>query len=164
MGLSFSILSIGPRIAKEDGKLVARTSFRVALLSLGLSWRNVVVDPKRRKIIISKRLFWFFKRKRVIPFRFIESVRYGYDDLSGNSDWPAAAQTFDYFKVGLKLYNGEIIPLFNFLGRGSFVNNSVMPDWWYWSKSCTSASGTQEQESKLYVELLQHLIGKPLSA
>jgi hypothetical protein len=164
MALGLSILSMSPKISKESGKLIARTSGRFALLTFGLRWRKVVIDPKHQKVIITRRSLWFFERRRVIPFRFIESISYGYNDVSGTSDWGGAGQTFDLFRISLRLADQETVPLFSFFGRGSFDNNSVMPDWWYWSEYTTSVSGTQEQESRLYAELLKEMIGKPLSA
>jgi len=164
MVLGLSILSMRPKISKEGGKLSARTSVCFALFTLGLHWRKVVIDPKHQKVIITRRSLWFFEQRRVIPFRFIESIGYGYNDVSGTSDWGGAGQTFDVFRISLRLVDQESVPLFSFFGRGSFINNSVMPDWWYWSEYTTSLSGTQEQESRLYAELLKQMIGKPLSA
>ena len=100
----------------------------------------------------------------MIPFRFIESIRYGYNDVSGNSPWSEAGPTFDVFRISLRLCDQEVVPLFSFFGKGTFVNNSIMPDWWYWPEYAMNVSGTQEQESRLVAELLRHMIGKPLSA
>src|ERR1700738_5034632 len=109
MGIRLSVLSVGPRIAKKDGKLVARTSLWVGLFSLGVSWRRAIVDPKHKKVTIRRRLLWFWKRERAIPFRWIESIRYGYNDLSGNSSWPmAAGQAVDVFQGSLGRWDAEI--------------------------------------------------------
>jgi hypothetical protein len=164
MLLGLSVLSMSPKIWKENGKLIARTSGCFALFTFWLHWRKVVIDPKHQKVIITRRSLWFWEKRRVMPFRFSESIAYGYNDVSGTSDWGGAGQTFDVFRISLRLADQETVPLFSFFGRGSFVNNSVMPDWWYWSEYTTSMSGTQEQESRLYAELLKRMIGKPLSA
>ena len=162
MSLSLSFLSIGPRIANIEGKLVARTSLPVAIFTLGVCLRSVAVDPKRKKIVITRRALWFCKRRRTIPFRFIDSIYYRYNDLSTSSTWHG--RSFDVFQVSLKLVDQEIVTLFNFAGRGGFVNNTIMPDWYYCSESAAAVTGTQDAESRLYVDMLQRMTGKPCSA
>jgi hypothetical protein len=162
MTIAFSSLAIGPRIQKRDGKLIAQTGYRVLVPSLGLYFRKVTVDPKREKITIARRLLWCFKQTRVIPFRFVSAVFYRYSDVSGTSNMPWSGKTFDHFIVGLRLSDNEEVPLFHFFGEGAFVNNTFLPDWLYWQEYVLDSSGTQEQESRAYVELVKQMINVPL--
>jgi hypothetical protein len=164
MALSFSLLSIGPRLEKRDGQLIARTCWRVWLAFLGSYERRLTVDPKRQNISIFRRYLWFFRRTKEIPFHSVKAVLYRYTDVSGNTNWAWWGQTYDHFTVGLQLHDFEEVNLFHFFGEGTFVNNTRLPDWLFWEQYVTTVSGTQEQESRAFAELLQHMIGVPLTA
>ena len=161
-GLSF--LSVGPRIAKQDGKLVATTSWPVLLLTLFLLRRTVVVDPKQRMIRIRRRSCWLFLRQQSIPFKRVRSVTYSYEDMNPFTEFGLAGDTFDAYSVKLRLHSGKEVDLFQFPGEGEFSNRlRVLPDWFYWDEYLTDLTGTQATASKRYVELLQKLLQVPLT-
>ncbi len=158
MAISSPLLSICPRVRKVKGALVARTNLTLRILSLGLMNRKVRVDRNKEEVTISRRLFWFYPRRRRIPFAHIEAVTYSYQDWAADS-WTWAHDSVDLFSVGLRLHGGGETHLFYFYGDGTFQNDGPLPDWWYWEEFLTDFSGTQERESKLFVDVLSKMIG-----
>jgi hypothetical protein len=159
VALSSRFLSVCPRISKSKGKLVATTALLLRILTLGCLYRKVVVDPKRRRLTLSRRYFWLFFRRRRIRFEWIEAVTYGYQDWALGSSATWAHDSTDVFSVGLRLHGGNELRLFSFFGDGTFSNNGPLPDWLYWGNYLFDTSGTQEKESRLFVELLSRMIG-----
>lgn len=153
------LLAICPRIRKEENHIVLSTAWRMRLLLLGLMLRTVTIDPEKKRLIISSRYFWLFHRERKIPFSKIEAVTYGYEDISPESWFAFAHDSFDCFKVGLRLADLSEVHLFNFLGDGTFDNQSVVPDWMYWDQFAFDLSGSQEKESRVLVDLLSKMMG-----
>jgi hypothetical protein len=163
MAIVVPFLSMCPRIRKSKGKLVARTCVLAGVLSLGLLLRRVVVDPKHKRVTVSRRLFWFFAKRVVIPFKHVESVVYSYEDWNAGTDWGWAGHTTDQFRVALKLIGGEEVHLFHFVGEGSFVNNSPFPDWMYWDQYVFDYSGDQVGASRAFAEVLKKMMGVSLT-
>jgi hypothetical protein len=159
VAISFRILSVCPRVRKRKGKLVATTAWRLRVLTLGWLYRKVVVDPKRKELIISCRYFWLFHRRRRLRFGGVEAVTYGYQDWAAGASWRWAHDSVDLFSVGLRLYGGQDLHLFYFYGDGTFTNDGPLPDWLYWDDYLFDISGTQEKESRAFVELLAKMIG-----
>jgi hypothetical protein len=56
-----------------------------------------------------------------------------------------------------------LVHLFHFYGEGTFVNNSPFPDWCYWEEYLLDMSGTQESESRTFVDLLQKMLNVPVT-
>lgn len=164
MGFSLSLLSTCPRVAKRHGRLIATSAWRFRVLTLGLLTRQVIVDPKEQVVIVRRQAFWFFKRARRIPFHWIKAIGYGYSDVSGNETWVAwgTYKTADNFTVQLKLHGGGDVHLFSFYGDGALNNAGPLPDWFYWQDYLLDLSGTQESESRAYVELLSRMTGAPI--
>ncbi|MDW8424636.1 MAG: hypothetical protein RMK51_01790 [Meiothermus sp.] len=153
------LFSIGPRIQKQGARLVVTTALRLRILSLGAFCRQVVVEPRKGWLMIHDRQFWFVERTRLIPFEQVEVVIYGFEDWTFGGWFFRARNTQELFRVGLRLRSGRELDLFRFYGEGPFVNESYLPDWWFWDEFATDATGTQEQESRLLVELLSKMIG-----
>jgi hypothetical protein len=153
------VLSLGPRIQKEDGLLVAATGWRLRLLTLGMMLRWVIVDPKDETVTVRDRYFWLFGRTRTLRFRDIQAVTYGYDDWSPGAVLSDAHRTLDCYQVGLCLGDEREMSLFHFFGEGGFVNDSSLPDWFFWPDYALDLIGTQQPESRLLVELLGKMIG-----
>ena len=153
-------LSICPRIYRDHDRMVAATSWKLVVLLLGFCYRRVEIDPRREELTIRSRAFWLLTRTRRIPFRFIEAVTYGYQDWAIANIFSHAHDSFDVFNVGIRLH-GDLhdTHLFNFVGEGSFQNESHYPDWYYWDRYAFDFSGTQEAESKVFAELLGTMIG-----
>jgi hypothetical protein len=162
MTIFSSLYSVGPRVSQEHGRLVARTGWRFLVPTLGLNWREVVVDPKREEVRVRCRLAWFFTSQSRVPFTDIDSIAYGYEDLSPGRGWFWTHDSFDLFTVRLRLSNGKDVHLFRFFGDGTFTNDGPLPDWCYLGKYALDVSGTQERESRLFAELLSKMIGVPI--
>ena len=67
--------------------------------------------------------------------------------------------SFDWFTVGLRLKDDSELRLWNFIGDGTFSNNGPFPDWCYGDEFAFDFSGSQEKESRVYVNLLCKMIG-----
>lgn len=155
------LLSICPRIGKRGCRIVAKTAWRLRILLLGLVLREVVIDPQAEEIILDSRYLWVVRRRHVFPFADIEAITYGYQDDTFGSSWSAHDST-DWFNVGLRLKDRKEIHLFHFIGDGTFTNNSVFPDWMYWGERLFDFEGSQERESKAFVDLLSTMVRVPV--
>jgi hypothetical protein len=162
MAFELRLLSLCPRIRKRGGQLVAATAWSLRLLALGLFWREVVADPKHETVSVRRHFLWFFRRGRRIPFRSVGAVTYGYHDESPFASWSWTHDSVDLFSVGLRLQSGRDVHLFHFFGDGTFTNDSPLPDWFYWEEYATDLSGTQERESRAFVDVLAAMIGVPV--
>jgi hypothetical protein len=156
------LFSICPRVSKRGRRLVASTAWRLRLLTLGLLYREVLIDPKKQELLIRRRFFWAFSRRRRIRFQAVEAVTYGYQDWALGASWTWAHDSVDLFSTGLRLHGGEEVHLFSFYGDGTFTNDGPWPDWLYWEDYLFDMSGTQERESRAFVELLSKMIGVPV--
>ena len=154
MAFPLRFLSICPRVCKHGRRLVASTAWRLRLLTLGMLYRRVVVDPKNEVVLVQRRYLWLLARRRRIPFRFVKAVTYGYQDLAVGEPWTSAHDSYDLFRVGLRLHNQEEVHLFFFYSDGTFTNDGPLPDWLYWEDYVFDLCGTQEKESRVFVELL----------
>jgi len=154
-------LSTCPRVRKCNGRLIAVTAWRLRIMTLGCMYRKVIVDPKKEEVVIARRYFWAFARRRRIKFAGIAAITYGYQDLAANS-WSWAHDSVDLFSVGLRLHSGDERHLFHFYGDGTFENDGPWPDWLYWDDYLFDTSGTQQRESKAFVDLLSKMIRVPV--
>jgi hypothetical protein len=159
MTLFSRLFSICPRVSKRGRRLVASTAWRLRLLTLGWLQRKVLVDPKKQEVMIQRRYFWAFPRRRRVHFRAVEAVTYGYQDWAPGASLVWAHDSVDLFSTGIRLHGGEELHLFYFYGDGTFSNDCPLPDWLYWEDYLLDLSGTQERESRAFVELLSKMIG-----
>jgi hypothetical protein len=129
-------------------------------LTLGWLIREVVVDVELKKLTVRSRYFWAFTRRRCIRFGDVEAVTYGYEDWAIGSVLNWSHDSLDLYSVGLRLFDEDELHLFNFFGDGTFTNERSWPDWLDWQEEYVlDVSGTQDRESRVYVELLSKLIG-----
>jgi hypothetical protein len=156
------LLSLCPRIRKEEECLVASTPWWLRLLTLGTFFRKVIVDPDRKEVIIRRRYFWLFARECRIPFDAVQGVTYGYEDVSPFASWSWAHDSADLFRVGLKLDRLDTVHLFSFFGDGTFTNDGPLPNWFYWDDFLFDLSGGQEHESRAYAEVLSKMVKAPI--
>jgi hypothetical protein len=157
-----SLFSVCPRVSKARGRLVARTAWQVRLATLGCLYREVVVDLKRDEVTVRRRYLWAFSRRRRVRFGAIAAVTYGYQDWGTSSSWSWAYDSNDLYVAGLRLRDGEDLRLFYFFGDGTFTNDGLLPDWVYWEEYLLDVSGTQDRESRVFVDLLAKMIGVPV--
>ncbi len=138
----------------------AATAWRVRLLTLGMLFRRVTVDPRLQTLTVDSRYAWLFARRRKIPFAKIAAITYGYSNLSPDSYVSWGHDSFDSFTVGLRLKTpDQEIHLFNFVGEGTFSNDGPLPDWMYWQEFTYDWTGSQEKESRLFVDVLSTMVG-----
>ncbi len=52
--------------------------------------------------------------------------------------------------------------MFNFSGEGTFANHGPWPDWIYWDEFAFDLSGSQESESRTFVDLLSKMLRVPV--
>jgi hypothetical protein len=147
-----------PRVRKADGCLVASSGWQFLVLTFGLFYRKVIVDPKRQEVTIYRRYLWVLPRRRRVRFRAIEAVTYGYQDWAADASWSWSHHSVDLFSVGLRLHGNDEVHLFYFYGDGTFTNDGPFPDWLYWDNYLFDVCGTQEKESKAFVELLSKML------
>ncbi len=74
--------NVGPRVRKLNGALTADTAVPIAILTLGLKLRRVMIDPKQKAVRIFARYGWFVPRVRHIPFDFVQCVLYDYIEMN----------------------------------------------------------------------------------
>jgi hypothetical protein len=132
-----------PIIETREGRLLAKSSWYAFVTCLGLYCCEVTVDPKRALVTVSRRIGWFFKTRRAIPFRQIDYVTYRYHGPSSSAfvRWMSEYDE-EWYSVGLKLNDLSHVHLFRFQqsGRAPF-----------------------DEESKSFAERLHKLIGVPLT-
>jgi hypothetical protein len=119
----------------------------------------VTVDPKKEEVTTYRRYLWAFPRRCRIRFAAIEAVTYGYQDWAIGASLTWAHDSVDLYSVGLRFHGGDERHLFYFYGDGTFSNDGPWPDWLYWDDYLFDMSGTQERESRAFVELLSKMIG-----
>lgn len=164
MALFSRLFGVCPRLAKADEKLVATSAWRVRILTAGGLYRQVVVDPQKNELTISRRYLWAFPRRRRIKFEAVQAVTYRYEDLSLDAYLKWVHDSLDLFSVGLRLSGDEELHLFYFFGDGTITNDGPLPDWLYWGEQLFDTSGLQERESRLFVDQLAKMIGVPVVA
>ncbi len=160
-------LAICPKVRDEGDELIACTSIAGWLLSLTLIYRRVTVDARRKVVVISRRLFWFFKSAKAIPFEYIQEIDYGYEDWSPFTSLGLTGDSKDCFSVNLRLVDDSTVHLFDFLGEGEFepgVLNPLFSLRWYLAKMLLAFCGSQEESSRQFVDRLEKLIGVKVSA
>ena len=58
----------------------------------------------------------------------------------------------------MRLKDDSELRLFNFIGDGTFTNDGPWPDWMHWDEYVFDISGSQENESRVFVDVLSTLI------
>ncbi|MAT69315.1 MAG: hypothetical protein CMJ58_07285 [Planctomycetaceae bacterium] len=157
------LFSINPRLKVRGGNLVATTAWRVRVLTLDAWKRTVTVDAVQREIKIERRALWLFRKVRRFRFDWIEGVAYGYRDLTPLAFLQWAHDSLELFTARLQLIGDEDqVHLFHFFGEGTFVNDSPFPDWMMWSDFAYDATGTQDRDSRQFIDALSRAIGAPV--
>lgn len=152
------LFNVRPRIRKVGETLVADTAPHIAVLTLGLCLRKVVVDPHQQAVRIHARYAWLIPVVRYVPFHAITGIVYDYKDWS--FPW-GTYQSRDLFSVIIQTQQRDSIVLCRFFGAGEWNNNTIFPDWLYWDEQLAAglSQGDQESESRAYAELVSKLVG-----
>ena len=153
--------TVHPNVQRKNSVLIASTPWQWQLATLGASNRELRIDPRTKLVYFFTRSFWFSKHKQHFAFDQVAHVYYRYVDMSPPAYMPIAYREADIFQVGFMMKNGREIKLFTFMGRGSFVNNTRMPDWLYWEDFAIArlTAGNQETESLAFANTISLLVG-----
>jgi hypothetical protein len=154
--------TISPKIKDYGNKLIAKTPFIAWLLMLTMLYRRVIVDAQRKQVIIERRVFWFYKTARSIPFDSIHEISYNYEDWGPFTSLGFTGGTKDCFSVKLRLLGDEEVHLFNFIGEGVYLSGAPHPFIslrWFFAKIIFAFCGSQEELSQQFVDRLEDLIG-----
>ena len=144
--------------------MIVKSDWRTNMWSFGAWSRKVMVDRQLSEVRIRQRTFWIFVKRIIVRFQDVQEILYGYSDLSPGSVFAFAWQTADLFTVALHLKTGDCVNLFRFFGEGQFINNTFLPDWWYWEESLHAriTNVDQSDASLSLADLLSQLIGAPI--
>ncbi|MBM3494189.1 MAG: hypothetical protein FJX72_07700 [Armatimonadetes bacterium] len=159
------LFAMRPGLRARRGSLIARTSLKGALLTLGLHLREVAVDPRLQTIRIRARRAWVFGSVRRIPFDAVARVTYDWTDVNPFQHMPLAVyQELDLYTVSVVLKTGEVVDLCRFFGLGGWVNEHFMPDWVFWDDRLAAelARGSQEEASRAYAVTVARAVGVEL--
>ena len=136
-----------PRIRFSNGILYSRSNLFLSLLTLFLFFKRITVCPSTKTVSIRRRVFWFFKRVREIPFDSVEKVGYDYRGVEHHGGESGPSET-SYFTVSLRLRGGESVKLWTFSGQGGWYDSILI--------------GSQADDSGYFVDLLKFLLDKRL--
>ena len=155
------ITTVHPDVQRNKHLLIAKTPWQWRLLTLGAFGRELRIDPRIKLIYFFSHRFWFFRQRQSFAFDQVASVCYRYKDINPPRFFPTSYQEADIFEVGFKLRNGREVSIFTFMGRGSFVNNTMMPNWLFWEDFALAqlSAGDQETESLAFANTVAGLIG-----
>ncbi|MBS1709467.1 MAG: hypothetical protein JSS65_12205 [Armatimonadetes bacterium] len=155
------LVSASPRVRRDNDCLIVRSSINSQFFCLGAAAKTLVVEPARRRLAVTYRSFWLYRRTKHVEFDWIREVTFDYNDL-GFGGW--ARRSEDLYTTGLTLQSGEWVELFKFYGEGDFQNDGPLPDWWYWEDHLMThvVKGDQEGSSFRFVDLLSNLTGAPI--
>ncbi|MCF6314594.1 MAG: hypothetical protein L3J39_19255 [Verrucomicrobiales bacterium] len=167
------LLTIRPRIKKTGGITTVSNSFILRLLTLFLYLRNVRIDENYKLITIREKWFWLRAHETVVPFDAVSHIDYDY--ASSGTSWGLSFQNFEgyerhdsveRFMVKIVTHNNDKHDICAFRGEGAEMTG--------WSgvllggDKAYDFSGTQAEESQVFVsylcELLNVPIGKPFDS
>lgn len=162
--LRLRALTLAPTLHERAGRLDARGSLLIRVLTLGAFARRVLVDRQTGYVVIEQRRFWV-TRRRVIPFRHVHRIDYEFRRTvtSLQSRWRGdvvSGDDIEHFRVALIVraredvpeshahLHEERVPLFDFHGEGLGLAWLLV-----------DFEGQQEALSRHYVARLSELIG-----
>lgn len=154
-------MNTGPRMSRRGDVLIVKSHWKQQLWTLGSSSRKLEVDPHLKILRVYDRRYWLYRRIRRIEFDWISAVTWGYTPISFGL-W--TRYELDLFAVGVNLKNGQRVPLFRFFGMGDFVNDSIWPDFFYWSDFLAAdlARGDQTSASRALADVICAMAKAPL--
>lgn len=160
---SSSLLSISPQVWFEHGAFHVKTSRLLQVLGLGSYARAVAIDPGMKRIEIVTRYLWGARSQRIIPFSDIAYLLYEFKSIG--TSWSITPRTFDRadqlesYRIGVGLYSKEEVRLAAFRGEGSVRTGLIGV---IGGDSIIDHEGTQGDESRSVIDILQNMIGCPL--
>lgn len=159
--LTSRFLAITPKCWMKNGKFYSRSHLGLAVCGLGLYWKRVVVDPEAQVVQVSRRLGWFFTKRREISFREVLRIDYVCESIPTSFDlFFGVTNEFDRFRVGLELKDRWVYRLWTFYGEGS-----VQTGWagtLLGGDEFVDLAGDQEDASERFTRVLSVMMEKPL--
>ena len=162
--LSLPELAISPRVWREGPALHARTRTFYRLLTAFGYDRHLIVDPTSRRVTLTIRRYWAFGSRETLCFDDVTALEYRYASLPTafgvtlrGLQW---TDSVNWYVVSLALRTSrEPIVLFRFAGEGA--------EWTGWSggllgDELLDVQGTQEIESREFVDRLRRLLNVPM--
>ena len=164
LGCFLGFLTFCPGVKRQDDCLVASTSWLTLLLTLGVIYRWMQIDVRRRKISVYRRSFWVFVRSWEVSFDEIESITYGYIEM-GRETTLQDGSIWDCYQVGLRLFlDPRFIHLFSFLGPGGYSRDSnLLDDFELFDTSHADLVGSQGGRSLEFAEMLSMVTGRRIT-
>lgn len=154
-------MSVCPKVAVDENRVVASSSLLWRLLTFGLHKRTVIADAETQSLIIDRRLAWFFHRKHIVAFSQIVAVTYGYEESHALSMF--SRNEVDHYFTGVRLASSEEVRLFSFVGEGEYKSNGQWTDWESIENAVFGNSiGGQEGAARNFVRAVSKLIGVPI--
>lgn len=165
----FSFLTQRPSITETPDRLILKTGFLSALLTLFLRIRRAEINTSEKRVTIWTRSLWFINKIEEIAFDDLWFIDYSFG--SAGTDWGfstsghARQDQVESFSIALITKDEKAYHLCSFRGEGSACTG--------WSgvllggDSVVDFAGTQDRESKKLAEYLSGIlnipIGKPLT-
>jgi hypothetical protein len=159
------LLSTSAEITRSGDCLIVREPRRVRWLLLGAYWRRVAFDAVRRRITVESCIGWLHVARRKLDFAHVAAITYSHRDLNQpyTSDFVADAwDSYDHFAVGLRLTDGTDVSVADFVGEGTWTNDTGWPDWVFFPRRLFDWAGDQEQVSRQLVNELSELLNVPV--
>jgi hypothetical protein len=149
---------------RRGRRLVIHSNLITRVASLGLSAREVVVDPDRRVLTVRDRRWWVGKRVERFPFDLITAVSFHFLGGLNHSGSVFTSDRVEAYAVGLKVYGAADpdVHLFWFAGEGRFTNTGPLPDWVYWYEALADVCGTHEEDARQFLTALARVMNKPV--
>ena len=164
MPFNFSFLSTRPVVKVTADIVTSKSPWLTHVLTLGSYARHVIIDSQTKTVRIRVRYLWGFWKHHTIAFNQVAYVTYEMLDHSIGSSFTGERGGPEQFEVGLGLKTGERVDLCKFVGEGEFVSDHAFI--WEWVdhkiKELTDVTGTQQEESMNFVDLVCYRIGVPL--
>jgi hypothetical protein len=156
-----SFLTLRPSVREDGRSLVIKTGFLARLCSLFLRLRRVEVLPDLREVRIVRRMGYLLKSAETLSFDDIWYVDYSFGAFGTSWGWTAGGygrhDQVETFSVSLVTRDERPHYVCSFRGEGAvgtgWTGVLLGDDDWL------DLSGTQEAESRKFVDYLARLIG-----
>lgn len=160
-----SLYSIKPKVWARGDRLHARTSYPIQLLTLGVYARRMLVDRERQTIELETDWFWFFNRRRVIPFHRVAHIDTTYGNVGTSFGWTDAGlgrtDKEEVFAASLFLKEPEErVNLFRFFGDG--VVKTGATGVLFGGDDLIDSYGDQADHFKFFINELQKFLQVPI--
>ena len=165
MPFGFSFLSTRPSVKVTAQLVTSKSPWLTHVLTLGFYSRTVVIDSRTKTVRIRIRFLWAFWRRHTIAFNDVAYVTYGMRETGETTSYMTGEREgSETFHVGVTLRNRMHYTLATFSGEGEYSSEHAFI--WEWPidkiKEMIDVTGTQQEESMNFVDLVCYRIGTRL--